>query len=682
MNTATIERPVVVTAGEPPEPLRPGLNVQPSARRLTPEFFGLMLLTALLNLVNLGANGWSNTYYSATVKSMTTSWHNFIYASFDPAGVMTVDKPPLALWVQAASAKVFGFNSWAMLVPQALMGVAAVALLWDLTRRVWGRWPAFVAGGVLALTPITVAMSRHNNPDALLALLSVLTLWSIVRALESGRTRWVMLSGLALGLAFETKMAAGLMTLPALAAAYLYASPRGYLAAARQLTAGGAVAAASALAWPVLIWLTPAADRPWVSGTSDNSVWSLILDYNGTGRVAGQSGGPGGAAGGAAGGPGGGGGGGFFGGDTGLWRLFNESLGGQAGWLLVFAAISLVGILWATRLRRDDPRTSWAIAAGGSFLTIAYIFSTAEGIFHPYYTAQLAPFTAALVGAGFGLMRSHTPWVRYLAAGAIAATVYAQIAIVTGSNGELAWLPPALIVTALIAAVVVAIMPQAEWHSPALAFAIAALVLAPAVWSVQTVGHTLGGTFPAGGPENASTMGGPGGQGGQGGSGGPGGARAQSGTGGAAGPGGGMFGGGDLTSALEYTASSGGGTLAVSGQQGASNAIIEGYSVAGIGGFSGRESEVSAAWLADRVESDAIRWVSTGGGMGGMRDSRTGSTTVMSAVQQACTAVTLDSNSTNAGDSSQADNQSTAGASSSATLFDCRGHASELRAAA
>ena len=114
---------------------------------------------------------------------MTSSWHNFLYGAFDPAGVMTVDKPPLALWVQAASAKVFGFSSLSMLVPQALMGVAAVALVYDLTRRVCGRPAGFVAGLVLALTPISVAIARHNNPDALLVLCCVAALWCVVRGL-------------------------------------------------------------------------------------------------------------------------------------------------------------------------------------------------------------------------------------------------------------------------------------------------------------------------------------------------------------------------------------------------------------------------------------------------------------------------------------------------------------------
>src|SRR5205807_5098589 len=159
-------------------------------------------LALLLNLWALSQNGWANDYYSAAVRSMGSSWHNFLYDSFDPSGVMTVDKPPLALWVQALSVRAFGFNSLSVLVPQALMGVASVGLVYDLVRRRFGRAAGFVAGLVLATTPISVAVSRHNNPDALLVLCCVAALWFFVRALEDGRTKWIVWAGVFVGLAF------------------------------------------------------------------------------------------------------------------------------------------------------------------------------------------------------------------------------------------------------------------------------------------------------------------------------------------------------------------------------------------------------------------------------------------------------------------------------------------------
>src|SRR3954469_9820756 len=213
----------------------PRRTVLDRVRLQRPELALLILLAAILDFWSLERNGWANTYYSAAVRSMSSSWHNFLYASFDQAGVMTVDKPPLAFWIQSLSARIFGFNSLSILVPQALMSVGTVALAYDLTRRRFGRAGGFVAGLVLATTPITVAIARHNNPDALLVLCCVGALWAIVRALEDGRTRWVVLSGVCVGLGFEAKMGAALLVVPALAVAWLWM--RGSL---RALLAGGA----------------------------------------------------------------------------------------------------------------------------------------------------------------------------------------------------------------------------------------------------------------------------------------------------------------------------------------------------------------------------------------------------------------------------------------------------------
>src|SRR3954469_17018057 len=258
--------------------LRPALAIRTMKR---PELAALLVLAAVLNLWALDQNGWANDYYSAAVRSMASSWHNFLYGSFDSSGGMTAAKPPLALWVQALSVKAFGFNSLAILVPQALMGIGSVALLYDLTRRRFGRVAGGVAGLVLALTPMTVAISRHNNPDALLVLCSVAALWFLVRGLEDGRTKWLVWCGVMVGLGFETKMAVALMVVPGIAAAWLWVAPRGRAAAVRQLLAAGGAMVAVAGGCPLRMGLTPAGSRPWISGTSDNSILSLILNYNG-----------------------------------------------------------------------------------------------------------------------------------------------------------------------------------------------------------------------------------------------------------------------------------------------------------------------------------------------------------------------------------------------------------------
>ncbi|MGZ4235799.1 MAG: ArnT family glycosyltransferase [Solirubrobacteraceae bacterium] len=661
--------------------------------RQRPELVGLLGVAAVLNLWGLSINGWANTYYSAAVRSMSTSWHDFLFASLDKSGLMTVDKPPLALWVQALSARVFGFHPLSILVPQALMGVVAVGLLYDLTRRRFGRPAGFVAGLALATTPVIVAVSRHNNPDELLVLCSVAAIWFALRALETGRTRWLVLSGVAVGLGFETKMAVALMVVPGIAAAWLWIAPArhrlGRLHALWQLLAGGGAMVAVALAWPVLVWLTPAADRPWISGTSDNSIWSLILGYNGFGRLSGQTGGPG-----------GGGGGAMFGGATGPFRLLQSSLGDQAGWLLGFAVVAALALLVVTRLRRDDARTGWLLVVGGAFAATAVAFSFASGIFHPYYVSLLAPFAAALIGAGVGLMLDG-PAARVVGPLAIIASAITEWVVLGELGGQLSWAKPLVIVLGLGAAAALALRLSPRARMVAVAVAVAALLAAPATWAAQTLGHATSGTFPTGGPANAVSLGsgGPGGRGGPGGGfgsgrfgtppgmqGGSGFAPPSGGTvpgsgstgqftpgggSGAIGAGGrpGGFGGDNatLTAAIQYAKAHGGGTIGVSSQSSAAEAILSSNGdVAGLGGFSGRESSVTAKWLASEVAAGRLRWIIVDSNQG-MRlpgDTRTGSQTAMDAVAKSCKAVTLKTNS------------------GTTIMYDCSGRAAAILAAA
>jgi 4-amino-4-deoxy-L-arabinose transferase-like glycosyltransferase len=638
-----------------------------------PELFALLALAAVLYLWALDRNGMANGYYAGAVRSMSTSWHAFLYGSFDAGGVMTVDKPPLALWVQALSVRAFGFSSWSMLVPQALMGVATVGLVYDLTRRRFGRVAGSVAGLVLVLTPISVAISRHNNPDALLVLCLAGALWCLVRGLEDGRTRWLVLSGVCIGLGFEAKMAAALLVVPALAAAWLWVAPRGRRVALAQLAAGGGAMVAVGGAWPLLVALTPAADRPWISGTADNSIWSLITGYNGLGRLSGQAGGPQAFGGGAN---------GLFGGASGPLRLVEASLGGQGGWLVGFALVAVAAGLVASRLRRGDPATGWLIAAGGAFVTIAVTFSFASGIFHPYYVSELAPFTAALVGAGCAQALARGRSGRIVGPLALLAGLATVLEVAHNVAGVPGWTVPVALVLAVPAAVVLALpnMRVTVRHA-ALAAGLAALLAAPAAWAVQTLNHPTNGTFPAGGPLERAGSGGPGGPGGGGrgpagfrtpGAGGfggrpPGGvqgaqARRFMGGGPAGGPGGGGLGGADdaaVAKAVAYAGAHGGGAVATSSQTGAEAQVIAGADVAGIGGFSGHESAVTPAWLADAVDAGRIRWVlTTSGGFHAPGDTRAGSSSVMTVVTKTCAKTSVSG------------------------LYDCAGKAGALRAAA
>ena len=356
---------------------------------------------------------------------------------------------------------------------------------------------------MLALTPISVAIARHNNPDMLLVLLCVAALWFVVRGLADGRTRWIVLAGVMIGLGFETKMAAALIVVPGLAAAWLWAAPGGGFARVRQLLAGGLAMVVVGGAWPLLVALTPAESRPWVSGTSDNSIWSLILDYNGAGRVTGQAGGPAGAMGGP-----GGGGGGVFGGPIGVFRLLDSSLGAQAGWLLGFALVSGIAILIGSRLRRGDARTGWLVATGGAFLACAVTFSVAEGIFHPYYVSLLAPFTAALVGGGVGQFLRAERSTLWLAPVAVVIGGLVALAVLNNTSGAPGWATPVIIVTAIVAVAALVAESSKKVRMIALAVALAGLLAAPATWAAQTLGHATNGTFPAGGPASAGFGGG------------------------------------------------------------------------------------------------------------------------------------------------------------------------------
>jgi 4-amino-4-deoxy-L-arabinose transferase-like glycosyltransferase len=654
-----------------------------SVVRARPELAAVLAVAAGLNLWDLSINGWANTYYAAAVRSMTTSWHDFLFVSLDKTGLMSVDKSPLALWVEALSARIFGFNSLSLLVPEALMGIAAAGLTYDLVRRRFGRPAGVAAGLALALTPMTVAISRHNNPDQLLILCCVAALWFANRALEDGRTKWLVWAGVCVGLGFETKMSVALFVVPGIVLAYLWIAPRGRMTAVRQLALGGAVMTVVGLAWPILVTLTPAADRPWISGTSDNSIWSLIFSYNGVGRVTGQAGG-----------------GGTYDGATGVFRLLGSGLGDQAGWLIGFAIVAGVGLLVASRLRRSDPRTGWLIAVGGAFIVSAAVFSYSSGIFHPYYVSFLAPWTAMLVGAGVGQALGADRLGRIVGPLAVIGGAITELVVLGNLSGSLSWATPLVIVVGAAGVIALAVRLSPRAHMIALAVMVAGLLAAPATWAAETVGHATSSTFPTGGPASASTGAFGGGSRGFGGrtagarSGAKGGgvqslfsrSGASSGADGGSMGGRGGFGssglggstgssaifGGDSASqqaAVNYVKTHGGGTIAVESQESAAASILrDDGNVAGLGGFSGRESTISASWLAMEVRDGRVRWIlggsTTGFSGGSTGDTRKGSAAAFAIAEKVGRKVTFKSGSTKV------------------TLYDLKGKSSAILAAA
>ena len=380
-------------------PADPDLGDPVRPRWVTPGVVALLSATAVLYLWGLGSAGWANPYYAAAAQAGTQNLTAWLFGSLDPGNAITVDKPPAALWVMALSGRLFGFTPFTMLLPQALMGVASVGVLYAAVRRVSGHGAGLIAGAALAVTPVAASMFRYNNPDALLVLLLVIAAYLMVRAIESARSRWVVLAGVVLGLAFLTKMLQAFLVVPGFALAFLVAAPVGLWHRVGKLAAGAAAMIATAGSFLMLVSLWPADSRPYIGGSTDNSLLQLALGYNGIQRVTGGEdavGGPGG------GGPGGGPGGGanlFFGGDPGLTRLFGASMGTEASWLLPAALIGLVAGLWFTRrtARTGSVRAS-LLLWGGWLLVTGAVFSFMDGIIHPYYTVALAPAVAALVG--------------------------------------------------------------------------------------------------------------------------------------------------------------------------------------------------------------------------------------------------------------------------------------------
>ncbi|HEX3833945.1 MAG TPA: glycosyltransferase family 39 protein, partial [Solirubrobacteraceae bacterium] len=351
----------------------------------------LLALTAVAYLWDLSSSGYANSFYAAAVQAGTKSWKAFFFGSIDSSSFITVDKPPASLWVMALSGRIFGFSSASMLIPQALEGVAAVWLLFCGVRRWFGTGAGFAAGALMAATPVAALMFRFNNPDALLVLLMVAGAYCLVRALEGGATRWMVAAGTMIGFAFLAKMAQAFLVLPAFALVYMVAAPVGLRRRAWQMLAGGAAIVVSAGCWVAIVALWPAGSRPMIDGSPDNSILNLITGYNGLGRIFGSSG-PGG---------GGGGGGANFSGSTGVLRLFNDLMGGQASWLLPGAILALAAGLWA---RRRAPRTDRVRAAlllwGGWLVVSGAVFSLGSGVIHTYYTVALAPAIAALAAIG------------------------------------------------------------------------------------------------------------------------------------------------------------------------------------------------------------------------------------------------------------------------------------------
>lgn len=496
-------------------------------RWIRPSYWTLLAGTAVLYLWGLGSSGWANSYYAAAAQAGTQSWKAWLFGSLDAGNAITVDKPPAAMWAMGLSGRLFGFNEFTMLLPQALMGVGAVALLYATVRRTSGPGAGLIAGTALALTPVAASMFRYNNPDALLLLLLVLAAYFMVRAVGPVSARasagWVALAGCALGVAFLTKMLQAFLVLPGLALMFLVAAPAvGVWKRLGTLMIGVATMIVSAGWYIALVALWPADSRPYIAGSTDNSLLQLAFGYNGLQRILGRDGsGPG--AGGP--GPGHGPGGGanlMFGGDPGIGRMFGMSMGTEASWLLPAALIGLVAALWLTRrTARTAGLRAGLLMWGGWLLVTAVVFSFMDGIIHPYYTVALAPAVAALVGISVvELWRVRA----CLAARSVLAVMLAGTGVwaFVLLNRTPDWLPSlrwVVLIGSVLTAVALAFIAHRPGKLPAVV-ALAAMVFglaATGAYTIETVATVHGGgPMATSGPKRDMGFGGPGGPGGPG----------------------------------------------------------------------------------------------------------------------------------------------------------------------
>ncbi|MFF7641561.1 glycosyltransferase family 39 protein [Streptomyces canus] len=680
------EAPVAPPAPESGEPQ------QPFARRLwrgrpedprwaRPAFLGLLAATLLLYLYDLSSSGYANSFYSAAVQAGSQSWKAFFFGSLDAGNAITVDKPPASLWPMELSVRIFGLNSWAILAPEVLMGVGSVAVVYASVRRRFSPAAGLIAGAVLALTPVAALMFRFNNPDAMLALLMALACYFVVRALEDGRTKWLLWAGVAIGFAFLAKTLQAFLILPPLAIVYAVCAPVSVRKRLGQLAAATLALVVSGGWWVAIVELWPASSRPYIGGSQNNSFLELTFGYNGFGRLSGDETG-------SVGGGGGGGGTGQWG-ATGWDRMFNSEIGGQISWLLPAALILLVAGLVATRkLKRTSVTRGSFLVWGGSLLMTMVVFSYMAGIFHQYYTVALAPYIAAVIGMGAGILweKRAELWASITLAASVVAAASWSYVLLNRTSDYLPWLKYLVLIGGLVAALglIFAGRVSRQLALAAASLGLVASLAGPTAYTISTLqeGHT--GSIVTAGPAGASMMGGggPGGGGaGRGGFGGavpgqqgqnqqngnggntqnqqgggtggfPGGGMPgqnqqngngstqgqQGGPGGQTGDGGGMGGGGGVggllngasvtseakklleTDSSKYTWAA----AAIGAQNAASYQLSTGDPVMAIGGFNGTDPSPTLAQFKKYVEDGRVHYFISSGSGGGMGGSSSG----------------------------------------------------------
>ncbi|MDQ0800406.1 glycosyltransferase family 39 protein [Arthrobacter sp. SLBN-112] len=443
--------------------------------------WSLLAVSAVLYLFGLDRNGWANSYYSAAVMSGAQDWTAFLFGSSDAANAITVDKPPLSLWIMSLSARLFGLSSWSILVPQALMGVASVYLLFRMVRTYTDARTGLLAGAFLAVTPVATLMFRYNNPDALLCLLMIGIAWSTLESIRRSKLRWLMLTGALIGAALLTKQLQVGLILPAVTLAYLaYASGALWrrlahlvLAAATSLVSGGW--------WFLLVQLTDPSERPFVGGTRLNNVVELTFGYNGLDRLTGadasrtmspntqalaeQL-------------------------DGGFQRFLQPQFSGQFGWFLPFALTGFGIAIYSIWKRREDrSKLAYLLFMALWFACSATVLAFMSGIVHPYYSLGVVPSLCALAAVGFMKLAAwRTGWKpRMLLAATLLSTMVLVFATASRSAADFPGLPPIFLGLWAIVAALQLVPGRNPFQAVSSALLLFALMLGPVIWSVNTI---------------------------------------------------------------------------------------------------------------------------------------------------------------------------------------------------
>jgi 4-amino-4-deoxy-L-arabinose transferase-like glycosyltransferase len=503
----------------------------------------IMLLSFGLNFYNISSGGMGNTYYTAAVQSMMQNFHNFFYASFDPGGFITIDKPPVTFWIQTLSAMIFGLKGWSVILPQALAGVAAVGILYVLVKPSFGRIAALISSLVLAVTPVAVAVARTNNIDSLLVFTLLIGTWALFTSIKKGRVGWLLLATAIVGIGFNMKMLQAYMVLPAFYLFYFLGATFPWKKKIAQLTGATVILLAISVSWAAIVDSIPADQRPYIGSSQTNSVLELAFGYNGVSRLTGE-GGPGGMMRHSKdrGGPGDmpnmdpaqmkemqqqiekagiklppmpnggkmppGGRGGFNTGSPGVFRLFSQGLGGQISWLLPFALFSSIGIFVGARKRRALTKQQQEAVFWYAWLFPMMVFFSIAGFFHQYYLTMLAPAIAALVGIGWVTLwkqyREAEGWRRWLLPTAMLVTAIVQAVMLVMNKMYIspAWAIAVSVVGLIIAALLVLWRKNgSRMVRSTAAIGLAALLAAPLYWAATPAVYGDSSMLPEAGPQ-------------------------------------------------------------------------------------------------------------------------------------------------------------------------------------